>query len=134
MSKPAFLDTSAIFVLAMPREADHGSARNVFADPARMFILDELILIESFSLIAKRRGKPLAVEFVGALRSSLKIEAVPLTPDLLEAGWRRCLHYADKEWDWIDYISFELMHRRGLTEALSLDRHFAQAGFTLLVQ
>ena len=29
--------------------------------------------------------------------------------------------------------SFELMERRGLREALSLDHHFAQAGFILLV-
>jgi predicted nucleic acid-binding protein len=38
-----------------------------------------------------------------------------------------------KEWDWIDCVSFELMERRGLREALSLDHHFAQAGFILLV-
>jgi predicted nucleic acid-binding protein len=35
--------------------------------------------------------------------------------------------------DWIDCTSFELMERRGLHEALSLDHHFAQAGFVLLV-
>ena len=39
---------------------------------------------------------------------------------------------ATKEWDWIDCASFELMERRGLREALSLDHHFAQAGFVLL--
>jgi predicted nucleic acid-binding protein len=45
----------------------------------------------------------------------------------------RCKRFADKEWDWIDCTSFELMERHGFREALSLDRHFAQAGFILLV-
>ena len=61
------------------------------------------------------------------------MEVVTVTPELLEAGWQRCLRYADKNWDWINCISFELMERRGVREALSLDRHFAQAGFTLPV-
>ena len=60
-------------------------------------------------------------------------EIVPLTPGLLQAAWGRCERFADKEWDWIDCTSFELMEQHGLREALSLDHHFAQAGFALLV-
>ncbi|MBV9656725.1 MAG: hypothetical protein JO295_01320 [Verrucomicrobia bacterium] len=54
--------------------------------------------------------------------------------DLLEANWERCQRFADKEWDWVDRVSFELMERRGAREAFSIERHFAQVGFTLLVQ
>ena len=71
---------------------------------------------------------------VGALRASPKVEVVAVNPELRDAGWQRCRRFADKEWDWIDCVSFELMERRGVREALSLDRHFAQAGFTLLVR
>ena len=70
---------------------------------------------------------------IGALRSSQKVEVVAVGKDILEAGWQRCRRYADKDWDWIDCVSFELMERRGVREALSLDRHFTQAGFSLLV-
>jgi predicted nucleic acid-binding protein len=62
-------------------------------------------------------------------RASPRIEIVPVNDDLQEAGWARCLKFADKEWDWIDCVSFELMERRGIRSALTLDRHFRQAGF-----
>jgi len=39
----------------------------------------------------------------------------------------------NKEWDWIDCISFEFMDVNRLREALRLDHHLAQAGFRLLV-
>jgi predicted nucleic acid-binding protein len=45
---------------------------------------------------------------------------------------QRCERFADKEWDWVDCTSFELMERRGIRDALSLDHHFTQAGFTRL--
>ena len=71
---------------------------------------------------------------LAARQASPKVEVVPVNAELRDAGWQRCRRYADKDWDWIDCVSFELMDRWGVREALSLDRHFAQAGFTLLVR
>jgi len=39
----------------------------------------------------------------------------------------------DKEWSLTDCISFAVMHREGLTEAPTGDRHFEQAGFHALL-
>jgi predicted nucleic acid-binding protein len=36
---------------------------------------------------------------------------------------------ADKHWSLTDCISFVVMEQEGLREALTGDRHFAQAGF-----
>ena len=134
MKPRTFLDTGAIYALADPRNHDHAAVRAVYNDPERTFILHELILVEAFSLLTKRLHKQAALCTVGAFRLSPRVEKTPLNPDLLEAGWERCRRFADKEWDWIDCVSFELMELRGVREALSLDRHFAQAGFTLLVR
>jgi predicted nucleic acid-binding protein len=125
-----FLDSGAIYALADASDLDHGAVRGVYADAARRFVTHELILVEVFSLITKRLHKAAAINIVGALRVSPRLEIVPLTPGLLSAGWDRCRRFADKDWDWIDRVSFELMNQRGLREALSLDRHFVQAGFT----
>jgi predicted nucleic acid-binding protein len=38
----------------------------------------------------------------------------------------------DKQWGLVDCISFVVMREMNLTEALSFDQHFAQAGFKLL--
>jgi predicted nucleic acid-binding protein len=40
---------------------------------------------------------------------------------------------ADKQWSLTDCISFVTMHDRGITQALTADKHFAQAGFTPLL-
>lgn len=134
MKPPVFLDTGAIYALADANDRDHAAVRAVYHDQERTFILHDLILVEAFSLLTKRLHKQAALRTVSAFRMSPRVEKVPLTPDLLDAGWERCRRFADKEWDWIDCLSFELMEWRRISEALSLDRHFAQAGFTLLVQ
>jgi predicted nucleic acid-binding protein len=40
----------------------------------------------------------------------------------------------DKEWSLTDCISFVVMGERSLTEALTSDHHFEQAGFTALLK
>jgi uncharacterized protein len=40
----------------------------------------------------------------------------------------------DKKWSLTDCISFVVMQERGLTEALTADQHFEQAGFTSLLK
>ncbi len=40
----------------------------------------------------------------------------------------------DKSWSLTDCISFVVMQNRGLTEALTGDRHFEQAGFRALLR
>ncbi len=134
MRAPVFLDSGAIYSYATRSDGNHTAVRAAYDNLSARFVLHELILVEAFSLITKRLSKYRAMQAISIFRQSPRIERAELTSDLLEAGWRRCLRYADKNWDWIDCISFELMHRRGLREALSLDRHFAQAGFILLVQ
>jgi predicted nucleic acid-binding protein len=40
---------------------------------------------------------------------------------------------ADKNWSLTDCISFVVMKRKGITEALTGDHHFEQAGFKALL-
>ena len=39
----------------------------------------------------------------------------------------------DKDWSLTDCLSFLLMEERGITEALTADHHFEQAGFRALL-
>ena len=40
--------------------------------------------------------------------------------------------YDDQDFSFADAVSFEVMAERGVREALTLDRHFAAAGFVVL--
>lgn len=40
--------------------------------------------------------------------------------------------YKDKSYSLTDCLSFIIMEKQGITTALTLDRHFVQAGFQIL--
>jgi len=50
----------------------------------------------------------------------------------LESAWREFVRNADPRLSLCDALSFVVMRERGVTRALSLDRHFSRAGFELL--
>jgi len=58
---------------------------------------------------------------------------VPATETLFEKGIDLYLSRPDKEWSLTDCISFVVMREWGLTESLTADRHFEQAGFKALL-
>jgi predicted nucleic acid-binding protein len=57
----------------------------------------------------------------------------PITDSLLRQALTLYRARPDKDWGLTDCISFVLMKQEGLTEALTADIHFRQAGFTALL-
>jgi uncharacterized protein len=58
---------------------------------------------------------------------------VPLDDELLTRGIELYRARPDKDWSLTDCISFEVMTDLGLTDAVTGDHHFKQAGFNLLL-
>ena len=58
----------------------------------------------------------------------------PASQDLFDAGVSLYSRRQDKDWSLTDCISFAVMQQQGLTDALTADHHFEQAGFTLLMK
>jgi predicted nucleic acid-binding protein len=52
-------------------------------------------------------------------------------PETFTQGIELYRNRPDKNWSLTDCISFVVMKREGITEALTGDRHFEQAGFFL---
>ncbi len=69
---------------------------------------------------------------VGRLLRSPSVEVLPVEAALFEARWAYFQRRADKRYSLTDCISFVVMERDGVHEALSFDRHFEQAGFERL--
>jgi hypothetical protein len=68
------------------------------------------------------------------LRSHPNVRIIPASRDLLERGFQLFSHRMDKAWSLTDCTSFVVMQEEGLTDALTTDHHFEQAGFTVLLQ
>lgn len=62
------------------------------------------------------------------------VEVLPPDDSLFQAGIAFYLRRPDKEWSLTDCISFVVMKRAGITESLTGDHHFEQAGFVALLK
>jgi uncharacterized protein len=62
------------------------------------------------------------------------VEIVHIDPALDAEAWDLLKARADKEWSLVDCASFVIMQHRGITQALTTDHHFEQAGFVRLLK
>lgn len=90
-------------------------------------------MLEVGNGLSKARFRHLAVNLKTRLAGSPRVEIKPITEDLDEAGWQLFAARPDKDWGVVDCISFILMTEHRITEALTTDHHFEQAGFTKLL-
>ncbi len=127
-----FLDTSFIVALINDRDEHHEEAQALswFFDTADL-ALTEAVILEIGNGLANGFRKE-AVEVIRILRTSDKTSILKVDGELLEQAISLYAQHADKKWGLVDCLSFIVMRENGVTEALSFDHDFEQAGFTLL--
>ena len=128
-----FLDTSGLLCYLDGAEAGHDeSARLILS--ARRMLTHSYVLAELVAL-AHVRGLPrlTILEFLAELEGDLGIEVVYVDGELHRAAVDLLSRRLDKAYSLCDAVSFVLMERRGLREALTTDHHFEQAGFVRLL-
>ena len=59
-------------------------------------------------------------------------EIIHIDTSLDATAWSLLKAYIDKEWSLVDASSFVVMTSYGMTEAITTDHHFTQAGFVRL--
>lgn len=75
-----------------------------------------------------------AIQLLESLEADPNVEIVLLTNDLYIAAFNLFKQRKDKEWGLVDCLSFIVMGNRGITDALTADTHFQQAGFRALLK
>jgi predicted nucleic acid-binding protein len=94
------------------------------------YVLAELVALLTGPL---RIPRPSVIAFVNGLKTSPYVEIVHVDMRLDDQAWQLLTQRQDKEWSLVDCSSFVIMHQRGMTEALTTDHHFEQAGFIRLL-
>lgn len=127
-----FVDTSFVLALINQRDQYHSQAEALsHRFESSRLITTDAVLLEIGNALSKDFRKE-AVEVIRILRSAGRVEVVGIDLRLLEMGLEVYSKYADKTWGLVDCISFVVMREAGITEALSFDEDFAQAGFTTI--
>jgi uncharacterized protein len=129
-----FADTYFYLAVLNPRDAEHQRAIAVSRQLRGRVVTTEFILLELGDGMARPPARQAFVQFCRALRADPRVEIVPASDGLLDRGLALYAARADKEWSLTDCISFVVMQDRGITEALTGDHHFEQAGFVALLK
>jgi predicted nucleic acid-binding protein len=128
-----FADAFYFIAILNEHDQDHDRVLEIASLLRVPFVTTEYILVEVADALSGMRHRSSFTEFVRRLQNSPKVDLIPAGAALFEAGLNLYNARPDKQWSLTDCNSFEVMPQRHLTEALTADHHFKQAGFRVLL-
>jgi predicted nucleic acid-binding protein len=135
--RTVFADASYWIALLNAEDALHERAKSVSysVDPRRI-VTSEMVLTELLNDLGGKgwRLRLAAVALVQDLRRDSSVSIILQTTDRFGEALSLYAQRSDKAWGLTDCSSFQIMTERGLTQALTHDRHFVQAGFQALLR
>lgn len=135
--KQVFIDTSLLIALYVVADATHRHALQALTaleEDGTQFVTTDAVLTEFCNGLAKVALRGRAAAAVQALMARDDVAVVRVNEALWYKAFALFQARADKEWGLTDCLSFEVMRERRMKVALTGDHHFAQAGFTALLQ
>ena len=136
MKTEVFLDAAYAIALSVPKDSYHQRAvllaDELEASKTRL-VTTRAVMLEIGNALSKQRYRHAAVELLRSLEADPNVTIVPLSEDLYAQAFRLYRERPDKDWGLTDCISFIAMQGRKITEALTTDEHFQQAGFRALL-
>jgi len=133
---PQFIDTSYLIAVEMADDQKHAAAsrhwRDLLKTRSSTLVTSSYVLVEVVAYLNNRRLHSKAVELGNNLLNSRSINLIHVDKELLYEAWGYFQKHKDKSYSLTDCISFVLMTRLEIVEALTFDKHFEQAGFMKL--
>ncbi len=131
-----FVDTSGWIALVIVSDSLHQEATQIYQSKYTEgchFITHRGVMLEVGNSCSSLSLRSAAAGLKNKLEKSNRVRVLEIDEELYEAGWKLYAERPDKNWGIVDCISFIVMQRHGITEALTADRHFEQAGFIKLL-
>jgi predicted nucleic acid-binding protein len=126
-----FADTSFWIALSSKRDQYHSRAiawQVVVMRSASRIVTTEAMLWEWLNAMAHATTRAISAEVYRRVHEDKRIEIVPFDPVLNGTAVDLYRSRIDKDWSLTDCLSVVVMERHRLTEALTSDHHFEQAG------
>jgi predicted nucleic acid-binding protein len=129
-----FADTSYFVAFFGANDQHHARAMAWTRALGPRVVTTEYVAVEVGNTLTKGANRTVFAEFYEWVRGGEEVELIPASTDLMDRGAKLFAERLDKQWSLTDCISFCVMTERGLTDALSADRDFEQAGFRALLR
>jgi len=137
MKTEVFLDTAYAIALASSKDLFHKRAIEL-ADQIEKehtrIVTTRAVLLEIGNALSKQRYRDAAIRLLNALEADPRIEIIPFSEQLYGQALLLYRERPDKEWGLTDCASFVTMQNHDITESLTTDEHFQQAGFRALMR
>ncbi|MCY3016184.1 MAG: PIN domain-containing protein [Planctomycetota bacterium] len=124
-----FMDTYGLIAWINTRDAAHQPVKSYLHDFSGSIVTTEWVLLEFADAFSLSSVKPFAIEAIKRIHRLPMFVVVGYDLAVYQAGFDLYEARPDKDWSLTDCISFAVMTQRGLSEALTADHHFEQAGF-----
>lgn len=129
------LDTSGLLCFLHQDEAQHKTAVKLISNYNGRFITHNYVLAELIALaIVRRFPRSTVLMYSLELMENPNVEMIWVDEILHREAMDLLLVRQDKTYSLCDAISFVLMRKKGIREALTTDKHFEQEGFIRLLQ
>jgi uncharacterized protein len=134
-----FVDTAGWASLAVTGEPYHKQAAALYQQTrrgGRRLVTTDYVATELISLFISplRLSHEQIVTFISKLHTSSLLDIIHIDRPLYDRSWQLFVARPDKFWSLVDCSGFLIMQERGITEALTTDQHFEQAGFVRLLK
>ncbi|MBI3193736.1 MAG: type II toxin-antitoxin system VapC family toxin [Ignavibacteriae bacterium] len=135
-AKQVFLDASYAIALSSSNDSFHEKAETIALQLEKnntRIVTTRAVVVEIGNALAKLRFRNEAIRLLLSLETDPTITIVPLSEELFRRAFEFYRQRKDKEWGITDCVSFVAMKDSRLTDALTADEHFQQAGFRALL-
>ena len=130
---PIFADSFYFLALLNRDDAAHDRARELSEELTGPLLTTAWVLTETADAMAAPGDRQGFLYLLDALAADPNCTIISPTQALFEDGLNLYANRLDKDWTLTDCISFVVMEQHNVTEALTGDRHFEQAGFKAML-
>ena len=132
--KAVFADTFYYLALLDPHDSTHEKAVSVTRGLESNIVTTAWVLLELANSLSALRHRKVFADFLDKLRANPGVTIYEAERELFDLGVELYRDREDKDWSLTDCISFVVLKREGIDEALTGDRNFEQAGFKALLR
>jgi uncharacterized protein len=131
-----FIDTGFAIALCVRRDRFHAKAASLALDIERratLLVTTHAVILEIGAALSKLDIRADSATLMRSLLTDASVLVLPSDVVRMNKAITLFEQRPDKEWSLCDCTSFVMMQELGITQALSTDHHFDQAGFTALL-
>ena len=124
-----FADTWFFIALLDRDDSRHAEALAWIIASQDFIVTTRWVLAETANALGGTSVRKQVTGLLNQIEADPGFTVVRQSDDFYERGLKLYSERPDKNWSMTDCISFVVMEEHGITEALTGDRHFEQAGF-----